>query len=84
MALTAATAEEALRPYRKGLQSDGANLAVEVDADSRVRARLVVEDERGLDYIVPGDVITDIVERVFSDRFGRPVEVTLDDPRDPG
>ena len=84
MTLTAATAEEALRPYREGLQSDGANLAVEVDADSRVRARLVVEDERGLDYIVPGDVITDIVERVFSDRFGRPVEVTLDDPRDPG
>ena len=83
-AVTSAAAEEALRPYRDGLRSDGADLVVEVDADGRVRARLVVEDETCLDCILPGDVITGIVERVLSDRFGRPVEVTLDDPRDPG
>lgn len=57
---------------------------IEVDADSRIRARLVVEDETCLDCILPGDVITDIVKRVLSDRFGWPVDVTLDDPRDPG
>lgn len=82
VSVTAAAVEEALRQYREGLRSDGADLLVEVDSYSRVRARLVVTDQTCLDCIMPGEVITDIVRSVLSARFDQPVDVILDDPRD--
>ncbi|HET9692627.1 MAG TPA: hypothetical protein VFP61_15880 [Acidimicrobiales bacterium] len=83
-AVTVAAVEEVLRPYAAGLQTDGADLRVEVHDDTGVAVTLVVTDETCLDCIMPGDTIRDIVARLLADRFGHPVPVVVHDPRPGG
>jgi hypothetical protein len=71
-----------LRPYRLGLQSDGADLLVDGVHGDDVRARLTFSDATCMECVMPSATVRDLLSSLLSRHYGRAVSVTLEDPRD--
>jgi hypothetical protein len=73
--------DSVLSPLREGFQADGADLAVDEATDSLVRVRLVVTEETCHECILPGDVLTQILEATVRTSFPDIDRFEFSDPR---
>ncbi len=81
MTVSVAAVDDVIAPLREGFQADGADLAVDEASDEVVRIRLVVTDETCFDCILPGDVLTQILETTVRGTFPDIERIEFSDPR---
>lgn len=70
---------DALEPFRKGFQADGADLAVHSVKDGEVLVELVVTDQTCRDCILPKEMLEGMFQAAIERETGNFVKVKVEE-----
>lgn len=73
--------QQLLEPIQDGMRTDGADLVVATATDDLVSVRLAFSDETCTDCIMPTETLHSTIATMLARHYGRPVSLSLQDPR---